>query len=441
MSDGPPALRLTGLSVSFGTRPALRDVELSVAPGEVVALAGPNGSGKTTLIRAVLGLLPSEPGAIEVLGAPLASLSVRERARRVAWVPQEEGARDNVRLVDYVQYGRYAHRDAWDGELASDRSAVEQALASSGLADRARDGILTLSGGERQRATLARALAQETPILLLDEPTSHLDIGHQLDFLGRVRDLARMRGVTVLAALHDLNLAARFTDRVVVLARGRVVADGPPVGVLSEELLLRVWGVVAERRVEAGTGVPYLIPQRLVLHPAPAEGLGGWGPVHVVGGAGSAAPFLRALADEGARLTVGALNLLDSDAEVAEQLGAPTAIEAPFAPLGEEVRRRNRELLGEARAIVVAAFPVGPSNLANLEDVEPFVGRVPVFLAAEPPIAARDWTGGRATEAWERLRASGASVVATPAELGARLRATAVGATGPTDASERPHVD
>ena len=436
-----PALRVEGLTVNFGPRPALRELDLEVGRGEMVALAGPNGSGKTTLLRAVLGLLPLDAGSIEILGTPLATLPIRERARRVAWVPQEEGARDNVRLVDYVQYGRYAHRDAWSGDLESDRTAVERALASSGLADRAGDGILTLSGGERQRATLARALAQDAPILLLDEPTSHLDIAHQLDFLGRVRDLARSGEVTVIAALHDLNLAARFTDRVVVLSRGRRVADGPPVDILSEELLLRVWGVVAERRVEPRTGVPYLIPQRLVAPPRPIAALAGWGPVHVVGGAGAAAPILRLLADEGARVTVGTLNLLDSDAQIAEQLGVPSAIEVPFAPLGTEARQRNAQLLGAARAIVVAAFPVGPSNLANLEDVTPFVGRVPVFLAGEPPIASRDWTGGGATEAWERLRAAGATVFHTPAELMAGLRTSARGPVGGADAPERADVE
>lgn len=434
-------LRIEGLTVNFGSRPALRDVDLEVHRGEMVALAGPNGSGKTTLIRAVLGLLPADAGSIEILGSPLASLPIRERARRVAWVPQEEGARDNVRLVDYVQYGRYAHRDAWSANPESDREAVDWALHSSGLADRAADGILTLSGGERQRATLARALAQGAPLLLLDEPTSHLDIGHQLDFLGRVRELSRQGEVTVVAALHDLNLAARFTDRVIVLSRGRRVADGPPSEILSEELLLRVWGVVAERRVDPKSGVPYLIPQRLVAVPRATAALEGWGPVHVVGGAGSASPILRRLADAGARVTVGTLNLLDSDAELAEQLGVPSAIEAPFAPLGPEARQRNAALLEAAQAIVVAPFPVGPSNLANLDDVARFAGRVPVFLAGDPPITTRDWTGGRATEAWEQLRAAGATVFQTPDELLAALRTSAgVPGVGPR-ASDRPYIE
>ncbi len=418
-----PALRLRGVTVRYGSRTALREVDLSVERGEVVALAGPNGSGKTTLIRAVLGLLPLDEGTIEILGDPLSALSIRERARRVAWVPQGEGARDDVRLEDYIQYGRYAHREAWAGPLESDRAVVARALETAGLADRARDGILSLSGGERQRATLARALAQDAPVLLLDEPTSHLDIGHQLDFLGRVRQLARERGVTVVAALHDLNLAARFTDRVVVLSRGRQVADGPAFEVLSEDLLRRVWGVVAERRVEPQTGVPYLIPRRMV---EPGQGESpriGRGPVHVVGGGGSAAPLLRALVDGGFRVTAGVLALLDSDQETAESLGVVAAVEAPFAPVSDPARERMRSLLEAASAVVVAPFPVGPSNLPNLEEVRRVLGRVPVYLLRRPPALPWDFTGGIAASIEETLRRGGAHEVGGVEELLHELRA------------------
>lgn len=428
MNDGV-ALRLAGVSVRFGPRFALREVDLDVRPGEVVALAGPNGSGKTTLIRAVLGLVPLDQGAIEILGDPLVSLSIRERARRVAWVPQEEGARDNVRLIDYVQYGRYSHRDVWTGPTSDDRAAVELALRSAGLADRAQDGILTLSGGERQRATLARTLAQETPILLLDEPTSHLDIGHQLDFLGRVRELARERRVAVIAALHDLNLAARYADRIVVLARGRRVAVGSPTEILSAELLAEVWGVDAELRLDPASGLPFLLPRRLIRAPTPGRRGSAGGPVHVVGGGGSAAPILRALTDAGFEVTTGALHLLDSDAETAEALGIVAAVEAPFAPLGPDARARNRELLAQARLIVVAPFPVGPSNLANLEDVRGFVPATPTFLL-DSPGARLDFAGGAGTAAREALVAEGAQRVP---DLATALSRISSALTAPTD--------
>jgi len=384
VGSSPLPLRFERLSASYGARPALRDIELTVRAGEFVALAGPNGSGKTTLLRTVLGFVTPTAGRVELFGDRVVDLSVRERARRVAWLPQEESPRDDVRLLDYVMYGRYALHGTLEGDSAEDYELARSILDQVGLADRANDGILSISGGERQRAVLGRALAQTTPLLLLDEPTSHLDIGHQLDLLARVRDLSHRRGVTVVAALHDLNLAARFADRIVVLSRGRAVADGPPQEVLSEELLVRVWGVVADLRREPRTGMPYLIPHRLALAVETPRG-SHFGPVHVVGGGGAAAPYLRVLADEGYSLSVGALHLLDSDAEVAETLLLTVPIEAPFAPLGPEVRGRHRALLEAAKAIVVAPFAVGPSNLANLEDLVPFAARTPTFLVRVPP--------------------------------------------------------
>jgi len=418
------ALRLRGVTVRFGDRTALQEVDLDVPRGQFVALAGPNGSGKTTLLRAALGFLAPDAGSIELFGSDVLRLSVAERARRVAWVPQEENPRDDAPLFDYVLYGRYAHLGWLQRETTDDREAAVRALRAVGLEERARDGILSVSGGERQRAILARALVQEAPLVFLDEPTSHLDIAHQLDFLTRVRELSRERGVTVVAALHDLNLAARFSDRIVVLSRGRRVADGAPSAVLSEELLARVWGVVADLRRDPRTGAPYLLPHHLVA-PAPSDSgaLLGKGPVHVVGGGGSGAPYLRALAEAGYRVTAGALHLLDSDLETAENLGALTAVEVPFAPIGEEVRQRLRTLLDAATAVVVAPFPVGPSNLPNLEEVRRSLGRVPVLLVRRPLDEEWDFTGGRARALVEELRRGGAREVGGATELLAALAA------------------
>jgi iron complex transport system ATP-binding protein len=419
------ALRLRGVTVRFGDRTALQEVDLEVPRGQFVALAGPNGSGKTTLLRAALGFLAPDAGSVELFGNEVLGLSVAERARRVAWVPQEEHPRDDAPLFDYVLYGRYAHLGWLQGESASDREAAARALRAVGLEERGRDGILSVSGGERQRAILARALVQEAPLVLLDEPTSHLDIAHQLDLLTRVRDLSRERGVTVVAALHDLNLAARFSDRIVVLSRGRRVADGAPSDVLSEELLARVWGVVADLRRDPRSGVPYLLPHHLVASAASGSGaLLGKGPVHVVGGGGSGAPYLRALSEAGYRVTAGALHLLDSDLETAESLGALTAVEVPFAPIGDEVRQRLRALLDAAAAVVVAPFPVGPSNLPNLEEVRRCLGRVPVFVLPRRPGEEWDFTGGRASALVEELRRGGAREVSGVNEL---LRALATG--------------
>jgi iron complex transport system ATP-binding protein len=430
--DLPNPLVVENASVRYRAVTAVRAVNLSVPRGEVLALAGPNGSGKSTLLRAIVGLEPLSGGSVHLVGRSLPSLSLRERARAVAWMPQEESPGDNVPLLDYVRYGRFAHIPPLAAEHAADGAAVRAALADADVEAFAARGILELSGGERQRARLARVLAQETPVLLLDEATAHLDVSHQLDLLGRIRKIARRDGRAVVVALHDLNLAARFADRVAVLSHGQLVAEGPPTAILSPELLARVWGVVAEIRRDSATGLPYLIPQ-LPLGPEPTSVR----PprrrrVHVVAGGGTGVPFLRRLVEEGYEVTAGALPLFDSDTEAAEELGVLAAVEIPFAPLGPEARSRNRVLLAAAEAIVVAPFPVGPSNLANLEDLEEFVPHVPTFLADPPPGVSLEFAGGRATSARERLTAAGAVRVADVEGLVAALagRSRAEGSTG-----------
>ncbi|HEV8048965.1 MAG TPA: ATP-binding cassette domain-containing protein [Thermoplasmata archaeon] len=423
-----PALSASELTVQYRGVTALAHVSLSARKGEIVALAGPNGSGKTTFVRAVLGLVPRWTGSVEVGGARLESLPLDARARALAWMPQEEALGDNVPILEYVQYGRYAHRPRFAPERAGDRETARRILAELGFADRETSGFHELSGGERQRLRLGRVLAQDAPVLLLDEPTSHLDMGYQLELLERVRRLARSEGKTVIAAIHDLNLAARFADRIVVLHHGRTVADGPPAAVLAPALLRDVWGVVADLRRDVRTGLPYLIPSlpTMTARSSPAaRGLR----VHVVGGGGSAAPILRALVEDGYRVTLGAVPLFDTDSQTAEELGVATVTEMPFASLSQEVRERHRQLLADADVVVVAPFPVGPGNLANLEDVGVERPGPRVILLEPSGGGTRDFAGGAATRELERLRRGAETVDGVPS-----LLRTLAASARPTDA-------
>ncbi len=437
-----PALRCRGLEVRYGDRVALQGIDLEVARGEFLALTGPNGSGKSTLLRAVLGLTDPSGGSVELFGAPAETLSALARARRVSWVPQAEAIREDVPLLRYVLYGRYSAHGLLGRETEEDAAIARAALGEVGLADRPEDGVLTLSGGERQRAVLARALSQRAPLLLLDEPTSQLDIGHQLDLLARVGRLARERGLTVVAALHDLNLAARYAARLVVLSRGRAVADGPPATVLSSRLMARVWGVEAELRRDPASGLPYLLPRLFPALPSTPTGTR----VHVVAGGGSGASLLRRLVDAGYDVSAGVLPLFDTDEATAQELGVATAVELPFAPIGAEALERLDRLLRDARAIVVAAFPVGPTNVANLEHLARSGTVAPVLLLRQSPGTPWDYAGGRGSAARSALLDRGAVEVddgdAALAWLAARRGAGAVaadrGAQGDDLDPERP---
>jgi iron complex transport system ATP-binding protein len=227
-------VRLSGrLIVDHGT--------LALQPGEMVGLVGPNGAGKTTLIRALAGLVPAE-GRILLRGRSLDTLSPRERARAVAYLPQGHVFHWPLPVGAIVALGRHPHADAFSLPNQADQSAVRRALAATGLEPLADRSVATLSGGERARVALARALATEAAILFADEPTMSLDPRHQLIVMDLLREAAK-RGGTVLAVVHDLALAGRFFDRVIVMDKGRLIDDAPPAKALTGERIAEVFGV------------------------------------------------------------------------------------------------------------------------------------------------------------------------------------------------------
>jgi iron complex transport system ATP-binding protein len=242
--------------------PVLHGINLSVEPGEMVALIGPNGAGKSTLLRTVSGVIRPSAGRALLLGDDIATLSSRDIARRVAVVPQEGSVPPGLTVREMAELGRTPYSRVLLGPTQRDRHTVEWALNAVGASHLAARYVDELSGGERQRVILARALAQEPLLLLLDEPTANLDLQHQVTMLELVRGLTRERGLSVLAAVHDLQLAALYCDRVAVMHHGRIVGDGPPERVLTEQLLLETFGqrVVLSAHPTHGVPLVALVP-------------------------------------------------------------------------------------------------------------------------------------------------------------------------------------
>ncbi len=239
-------LELRHVSFRYGDRAVLDDVDLEIASGEMVGLLGPNGSGKTTLLKIADGLLRPGQGEVHLGDSRLRDIGRREIARRIGWVPQDLEGLFAYSVLEIVSMGRFAHLGPWESETDHDRRIVEESLIATD-AQAFRDRYLNeLSGGERQRVFLARALAQEPEILLLDEPTSFLDLKHRLEIYALLSKLARERRLSVVAASHDLQLIAQFCDRLVLLRQGRVAAVGAPREVLTPEIL----GEIFETRVE-----------------------------------------------------------------------------------------------------------------------------------------------------------------------------------------------
>ena len=239
-------LTAKGIGVRLAGRVVLKDVSLALSPGHLVALVGPNGAGKTTLLRALAGLIPSE-GEIEIGGQTLSSLPLRERAKRFGYLPQGHVVHWPLPARDIVALGRYPHGATDPARLSpKDAEAVLRAMQAVDVMEFSDRRVTELSGGERSRVALARALAVEAPVILADEPTASLDPRHQIDVMKNLRATAD-KGVLVIVVTHDLGLAARFADHVLVLREGRLVSQGAPAEALSEQVMADVFRISAYR--------------------------------------------------------------------------------------------------------------------------------------------------------------------------------------------------
>ncbi len=406
------SLVLERVSATYGRGPVLREVDLEVGPGEIVGLVGPNGSGKTTLVRVASRTLRPTSGRIRVSGADLTEMNAHEAARLVAVVPQDVVPAFSFTALELVLMGRSPYRSRWGGGTPQDWSRVRAAMAATQVQHLADRPVDELSGGERRRVVLAQALAQDAPVLMLDEPTTHLDVRHVLDLLAIVRRLAERERTAVLAIHHDLNLAASTCDRLVALHRGEVIASGPPAAVVTPELLREVYGVEAEVSTDHATGRPNV---RIGVPRKPAAPLGRR--AHIVGGAGRGAPIMRRLAEAGFEVSVGVLHGSDTDADVAERLNLVRVSVPPFSDIDAEAERVCRGLMREADLLVVCDAPFGPGNVANLRlALEAARAGVETIVLEQIPVEERDFTRGEAAVTWRELR-SFATVVRSYEEL------------------------
>ena len=254
-----PAFELAGVEFAYGRAPVLRGLSLSVAAGECAGLLGPNGSGKSTILRLLSGALQPQAGQVLIGGRPRGASDQRALARRIALVPQGLEVTFDFQVQELVLLGRSPYIHWLRGDTAADRRIAERALAAVGAAALAGRSFRELSGGERQRVVLAMALAQEPEILLLDEPTHNLDIASQTALFDLVQGLNRERGLTVFSAIHSVNLAALYCERLILLREGEVLVDGPPAAVVTEAHLHRAYGATVRVAPHPLSGRPQMV--------------------------------------------------------------------------------------------------------------------------------------------------------------------------------------
>jgi iron complex transport system ATP-binding protein len=259
-ADGSVRLRAEQVRLGYGDRTVVDGLDLDIVAGTITAVIGPNGCGKSTLLRALGRLLKPAAGQVLLDGKRIDRLSTREVAKVLGLLPQAPSAPEGLTVADLVARGRHPHQAWYRQWSADDEDAVAQALEWTGIADLAERPVDELSGGQRQRAWISMALAQGTDLLLLDEPTTFLDLAHQVEVLELVRRLHTDAGRTVVMVLHDLNLAARYADRLVAMRDGRIVASGEPAEVITEALLAEVFGLAARVIPDPVAGTPLVVP-------------------------------------------------------------------------------------------------------------------------------------------------------------------------------------
>jgi len=406
-------LTVDGIECRYGSVKVLEDVSLSVKGGDFVGILGPNGSGKTTLLKSISRILKPHKGTILLNKADIYSLKSIDVAKQLAVVPQDTSIGFNFAVLDIVLMGRNPHMKRLQMESERDMAVARKVMNLTNIWHLAERPINELSGGEKQRVIIARALAQEPKILLLDEPLTHLDIVNQLEIMDLVKDLCIEEKLIILAVFHDFNLAARYCGSAIMLKKGKIFSVGNLADVLNSENIKSVFNVdaiVTKHLVTNSIFVIPLSPQKL----SPSKKCS----IHLICGAGTGTALMKILLDEGYSVTAGVLNVLDTDFETAQFLKIPVTTEAPFSPITKKTHKANLTMISEASTVVLTSVPFGDGNLQNLEAALIAVKKgIPTFVIEEVPIERRDFTGGKARALLAELKNKGAEFVKDQNEL------------------------
>lgn len=261
MTTAPAQLTTTGLRSGYAGRVVVDGVDVTIPSGRITVIVGANACGKSTLLKTMARILAPISGQVLLDGTPVGSIPTRALARRLGLLPQQPIAPEGITVADLVGRGRHPHQSLFHTTTASDRRIVEDSLLATRTAELADRSIDELSGGQRQRVWIAMALAQRTQVLLLDEPTTFLDLAHQVEVLDLLTDLNRERGTTIVMVLHDINLSARYADHIIAMKEGRVVAAGAPVEVVDAELVAEVFDLAADVITDPVSGTPLIVPK------------------------------------------------------------------------------------------------------------------------------------------------------------------------------------
>ncbi len=391
-TDDDRLLRIENLKYNINGRQILKNIDFEVHKGEFIGLIGPNGAGKTTLLKCINGIKKAD-GRIELGGVHLESMSTRAIASKVAMLHQETTVAFPFTALFIVLSGRYPKLGRLRAETAEDYEIARRCMEYTGTLDMQDRLINTLSGGERQRVLFAKVLAQETDLILLDEPSASLDIAHEEQLFKYSGELCKS-GKAVIAAVHDLKTALRFCTRLVLMKNGEIIADGSPKTVVTRNNLSEAYGVNALVYKNRVTGL-------IDFHIPGQKSDKGSVLVHVIGGGGSSSGVIRQLYEDGFHITAGVFAHGDSDIGCAETFGIRSLVSQPFSEIDEVTLNKNIELVKAADITILCDMPFGQQNIRNLEAAS--YARQLVIIEDIAP-ESRDFTGGRALSMYSKLK-------------------------------------
>lgn len=381
-------LKFDQVTAGYGERDVIKNFSCSIQSGEFVSLIGPNGSGKSTLVHTITGMLTPKSGKIFLDGRESKSFSQKKRAQITAVVPQNFIPGFAFKAKEIVAMGRHPYLKRMQSESEEDYRIIDEAMEQTGTLHLRERRITQLSGGERQRIIISAALAQRPKLLILDEPTNHLDIQYTLEILELMRKLNREQGITILSVLHDINMAARFSDRIVVLDRGEKIADGPAGEIICEDILKPVYRIDLVVRDNVLTSSPEIVPLRSSKDTT--RRLNGK-TVHIICGGGSGSRIIENFYNHGWQVSCGVLSSGDSDYDLARSLGLTVIEEMPYSPISDKVSRNNLQMASTADLVVLADVDIGMNNLKNISILSA-LSKTPICILREK---AGDYTGGR----------------------------------------------
>ena len=406
-------LTINNIDCYYGSIQILDGIQFGVKSGEFLGILGPNGSGKTTLLKSISRVLKPRKGAILMDELNIYDMKTVDVAKQMAVVPQTAPVTFDFSALEVVLMGRNPHMDRFAIETKEDIEIAKNSMKLTNTWDFADRSITELSGGERQRVIIARALTQEPQLLLLDEPTTHLDISNQLEIMDLLKQLCKTKKLLIVAVFHDFNLAARYCDSLILLKDGKIVAAGKSDDTLTSENVKKVFNVDTIVKKHPITGSLHVIPiSRPIIQKHKSL------IIHLICGGGTGSPVIKILLDEGYRVTAGVLNLLDTDHETAQLLSVPTINEAPFSPITDEAHKANLQMISKANVLVVTPTQFGDGNLHNLDAAETDLKEgIATILLEDGHLEERDFTNGKATEYLTKLKNNGAITVKSTNEL------------------------